>query len=163
MEETDIYRHFQVAFYFQVDFIKMKVNTKKEKEEDSRESLEFKEVSGLSRDMETETIYEGGSNNMEYKLPKRIKYHNLILKKALVLGNSGLVDFLKTSIEGDFTQPFPKRDIQIRLLDGKGTIIHLWRCEDAYPVKWEISSLDAEKSELVIEHLEFAYTTLKRN
>lgn len=95
MEETDIYRHFQVAFYFQVDFIKMKVNTKKEKEEDSRESLEFKEVSGLSRDMETETIYEGGSNNMEYKLPKRIKYHNLILKKSLGFGQFRIGGFFE--------------------------------------------------------------------
>ncbi len=156
-KKKDIYWDFQPAFYFEVEFKEMKRNGKKIAE---KEKVAFKEVSGLNREMETETVREGGLNNQEYKLPKSIKHGNLIMKKALIPGNSGLVRNLKSTFEGYFTQPFIKQDILIYLLNPEGEAMHSWMCSDAHPVKWEVSSFDSEKNELVIEHVEFAYTTL---
>ena len=46
-----------------------------------QEEQRFQDVSGLSFEIETETFVEGGENRFEYKLPKRIKYPNLVLKR----------------------------------------------------------------------------------
>ena len=64
------------GFHFKVEFIGVDgMNTDTEQR--------FQEVSGLSFEVETEPLREGGENRFEYKLPKRIKYPNLILKRGL--------------------------------------------------------------------------------
>jgi len=50
----------------------------------------------------------------------------------------------------------------VSLLEKEGKPIYTWSCANAYPVKWEVESLDSEKNSVLIESLEMAYTTLKR-
>lgn len=154
-----------VAFYFQVEI--------------GPDEVAFKEVSGLSSEMELETIQEGGVNEYEHRLPKQIKHGNLILKRALmpVAGNS-MVKWIRDVLEdGNFfhpiTQLFPlTQNIRISLLslrkkpgdeeEMETVPIYRWECTHAYPVKWETEGLDAEKNSILIESVEFAYSSLKR-
>jgi len=138
-----------VAFYFQVKI--------------EGEEYAFKEVSGLTTEMDLETIREGGSNDFEYKVPKQIKHGNLVLKRALIPLDSALIAWVKYVLEGELFLPVITKDIQISLLDSEGAPMYSWSCSDAYPVKWSLDDLDAQKNNVLIETLEFAYTTLKRS
>lgn len=138
-----------VAFYFQVKI--------------ANEEYAFKEVSGLSTDLEVETVYEGGVNDFDHKLPKQVKHGNLTLKRGLLPLESNLITWVKKVLEGDFSQPIKPQDIQISLLNSDGKPIYTWTCQRAYPVKWNVDALDSEKNNLMIESLELAYTTLKRS
>lgn len=159
------------SFYFQVTI--------------GDDEIAFKEVSGLSTEMELETIQEGGINEYEHRLPKQIKHGNLVLKRALMpVSNNTAIEWIgKIMNEGSFfditgrTLPLT-RTIHISLLsvereevmkDGKvieikdkAIPVYKWECANAIPIKWEVDTLDAEKNSVLIESLEFVYSTLKR-
>jgi phage tail-like protein len=138
-----------VAFYFQVKI--------------GNEEFAFHEASGLSTERETETVYEGGVNDYAHLLPKQVKHQNLVLKRALMPLNRNDVVWIKKSLESDLSQPLVTRDIIVSLLGQAGTPLYTWTCSSAYPVKWEIASLDAESNAVLLETLEFAYASLKRS
>ncbi len=122
----------------------------------------FKEVSGLDSEMELETIQEGGVNDFEYKVPKQVKHSNLVLKRAMLPMDHPLVLWCESVLDSDLSQTIDLVNIKINLLNENRMPIYNWTCSDAYPVKWQIDSLDAEKNSILIETMEFAYTTLKR-
>ncbi|MDR0757631.1 MAG: phage tail protein [Tannerella sp.] len=137
-----------VAFYFRVTI--------------DGEEFPFKEVSGLSVEMETENIKEGGVNDFEYKLPKQIKHGNLVLKRALAPVSSGNVQWIKQWIENDFSTLPKTKNIVVSLIDADQKPKASWTCTDAYPVKWEAENFDAEKNVLAVEAIEFVYKRLIR-
>ncbi|MHA3787033.1 phage tail protein [Flavobacterium hauense] len=137
-----------VSFYFRVKI--------------GNDEFAFKEVSGLSAEMETEKISEGGVNSFTHLLPKQLKHNNLVLKRALMPLKGSEVKWIQRILEGDFSLMISTRTISIQLLNNEGSTIYTWTCQNAYPVKWEVEKLDSEKSNILIESLEFAYTTLKR-
>ncbi|MDR0368499.1 MAG: phage tail protein [Bacteroidales bacterium] len=147
---NDQYENLPVAFYFSVTFIEF------------NEKISFSEVSGLSVEMETESVNEGGVNNFEHKLPKQNKHANLVLKSAIMPLDGKVQQWIKTSLESDFSEPFSKKCLQISLLNNMGTPVRCWSCENAIPVKSEVSTFDSVKNEIVIESLEFSYQNLKR-
>ena len=53
-------------------------------------------------------------------------------------------------------------NLTISLLDAGHFPLNNWSVLNAYPVKWDISALNSQKNELVIETLEMAYTNLIR-
>lgn len=123
----------------------------------------FKEVTGLSAELETESVKEGGVNEYTYLLPKQVKHGNLSLKRALSPLSDSELSWIKQILEGDFSVPIETRSIIVNLLGKDGTPIYTWTCANAYPVKWEIGGLDSQSNNILIETLEFAYTTLKRS
>lgn len=139
---------FPVAFFFCVTI-------------DGKE-FPFKEVSGLSSEMETENIAEGGVNEFEHKFPKQIKHGNLVLKRALASVSSDDVKWIKKWMENDFSAFPDTKSILVSLIDADRNPKASWTCAAAYPVKWEVESFDADKNNLAIELLEFAYQKLIR-
>lgn len=137
-----------VAFYFQVRF--------------DTEEIAFKEVSGLNTEMELETISEGGENTYQHVLPKQIKHGNLILKRAQLPIDCSFIGWIKSILESNFSNPIKYKDLVICLLNSDGAPAYTWNCEKVFPVKWETDSLDAEKNTILIETVEFAYSSLKR-
>ena len=137
-----------VSFYFRVKI--------------GNDEFAFKEVSGLSAEVETESISEGGVNSFTHLLPKQIKHGNLVLKRALMPLGSIEIRWMQRILEGDFSLLITTKTITVQLLNSEGTTIYTWTCQNAYPVKWEVESLDSEKNNILIESIEFAYTTLKR-
>lgn len=141
-----------VAFYFRVEF----------HGGNNIPDTSFAEVAGLSVELETEALREGGENNFVHNLPLRLKQGRLVLKRALEPLDNKLENWVMRNLEGGFSQGFSPLNISILLMDGSGSPLAQWMCDNAYPVKWEISSLDARKNELVIETLELSYNTLTR-
>ncbi|MDL2322908.1 phage tail protein [Bacteroidales bacterium OttesenSCG-928-A17] len=141
-----------VAFYFQVEF----------HADPKIPDMAFLEVSGLSMEMETESLKEGGQNDFTYQLPVRSKQGRLILKRSLNEMSNTLEQWIKNNLESGLSKGFTPLNVTVSLINQDGSPVAQWLCDNAYPVKWEISPFNAMKNELVIESLELNYNILSR-
>ena len=123
----------------------------------------FQEVSGLESEMDVETVHEGGENRFVHRLPKSVKHPNLVLKRGIANGNGGLVEWCREVLEGGLITPIKPIDIDVNLLNEKGEPSVSWSIRSAWPIKWSISSFDAEKNALAIETIELAYNEITRS
>lgn len=124
----------------------------------------FQEVSGLSFEVETEELREGGENRFVYKLPKRAKYPNLVLKRGMLTGTA-LLGWFKSAMSTYFTvviYDFKPADITITLLDEADQPVAIWNVVQAYPLKWSMSDLKSTENAIVIETMELAYQYFER-
>jgi phage tail-like protein len=72
----------------------------------------FQDVTGINVQIETTDVQEGGVS-ATYKLPNRVKYDNLVLKRGLLKGSS-LYFWMKNSFSNFDFRPM---DILIRYVD----------------------------------------------
>lgn len=117
----------------------------------------FQEVSGLSRELETETIKSGGENRFSYKLPTRAQYPNLVLKRGLFT-DSAIIPWVNDAIENLEIKPVT---VLVKLLNEKGAPLVTYQCSNAWPQKWSISPFNAEESRIVVETMELIYHHFK--
>ncbi|MEM6770800.1 MAG: phage tail protein, partial [Bacteroidota bacterium] len=114
----------------------------------------FQEVSGITAKLETEEIKEGGQNRFTHHVPGRAKYDNLVLRRGLMVRSSALGEWCLSIFKQNLNKQIEPKTIRVALLDantdGDGAIMS-WVFTNAYPIKWEVSSLDAQKSEIVVE------------
>lgn len=113
----------------------------------------FQEVSGLKSTLGTESREEGGENQFVLHVPTSPKFEILVLKRCL-LYNSSLTKWCKNALE-DFK--FDPRDIKLQLLEANGRILASWNIIQAYPISWELSTLNSTSNQLVIETLTLKY------
>lgn len=131
------------AFYFGVKF-------------DGSPDLDssFQGISGLKSPLGTEQVGEGGNNIYRYEPPT---YSDLVLKRCLV-SNSALNKWCTDAIEQFLFAP---KNLEISLLGING-VLASWSAEDAFPISWELASLNSASNELAIETLELKYRSFKR-
>jgi phage tail-like protein len=122
----------------------------------------FQEVSGMDRELELEPLNEGGENGFTYQLPKRGKHPNLVLKRGVVSGGSDLATWAGDTIGSYFAAPIEPRTLVVHLLNHARDPLISWTFYNAYPVKWVTSPLNSTESKILVETLEMAYTTVKR-
>lgn len=145
------------SFHFKVEFIGVPGM-------DSDTEQRFQEVTGLSFDIETEELREGGENRFVYRLPKRVKYPNLVLKRGLLQGTA-LKEWFQKAMNTYFTvviYDFQPADIIVTLMDEAGDAVAIWKVVQAYPIKWTTSDFRASDNTVVVETLEFAYQYFER-
>ncbi len=133
-----------VLFHFKVEILGLPP---------SDQDVRFTEVSGLSVEVETEEIAEGGENRFLQKYPTRAKYPELVLKRGLLL-NSEVIKWMKASIEDFDIQP---KNIDIKLLNAEHEPLMTWHVIKAYPTQWVLSDLNATSNSVAIESLQFYY------
>ncbi len=115
----------------------------------------FTSVSGLAAEAEVIEYRElGGSRSI--KLPGRIRYPNVTLRRGLTT-SPDLWNWWQTVRDGTIQ----RRAVLIVLLDDSGQPVLRWSLQEAWPVKWELSELDASKNEVAIETLELAHEGLE--
>ena len=119
--------------------------------------LRFQEVSGLTVSMESEPFKEGGENRFVHQLPSRSSYSELVLKRGKFLG-SGILGWCKDAIENFEFKP---TNILISLLNDDHLPLYNWYVINAIPKKLEVSSFNAERSEIVIETMTLSYQYFK--
>lgn len=127
----------------------------------NRDESSFQEVEGISMELETEKDIEiGGINNRSFDLPKRYKFSNLILKRGLVVMSSPLAKWIFDGMEAGFFKAVDKRDVYVKMVNPKdpGRLLASWQFYNSYPVKWNISKLDAMSSQIVTESIELTYS-----
>lgn len=118
-------------------------------------AAEFTECSGLSIERETTPITEGGRTNYAVKLPGRIKYSDITLKRGLL--DLELLDWLIINADQNTIKPTFKNVI-IHLANESGEEAFKWTLFHAYPIKWTGPSLKADSNELSMEELVLTFT-----
>jgi phage tail-like protein len=133
-----------VGFHFKVEVQNLPLNDN---------DVRFSEVSGLSVEMGTEEVAEGGQNRFIQKYPTRTKYPELVLKRGLLV-NSEILIWIRQCLEDYQIQP---KDIFIKLLNEEHQPLLTWNVYKAYPTKWSVSDFNASNNAVVIESLQFFY------
>lgn len=118
----------------------------------------FSEISGLDAERNVIEIHEGGENQFSHRVPDRSKYSNLVLKRGVLLGNSVLALWCTTTFENRLNRPIIPKTVVVTLLDPAGAVLLAWNFINAWPVKWAVSTLSADKNEIAVETLELAYS-----
>lgn len=117
----------------------------------------FAEVSGISAEVTTEEVIEGGENRFKHRLPLHVSYPPLVLKRGVAVSNSPLVKWVYNTIDLGFNAPIIPRDLTVHLLDESNKPLLSWTFENAFPIKYEISGLKADSNQLAIETIELSY------
>lgn len=136
------------------------------------DEISFQEISGLNVEIGVEELSEGGVNNYSHRLPGKIKYGNLVLKRGMPLvpkttmknepqkvSNSGLVDWAIKAIE---LYEFKPMNVDVYLLNEKNDPMMAWHFYRVWPVKLVTSDLKAQDNAIVIESFELAYQRFTR-
>ncbi|MEL6555681.1 MAG: phage tail protein [Cyanobacteria bacterium J06621_11] len=119
--------------------------------------VRFQSVSGIAATMETQEIREGGENLSVLRMPTRITYGNLTLKRGMVVGSPLNVEFnLALS-----TLTFQPGNVMVILLNSLDEAVASWMFQETYPIQWSVSDLDATQSSVVIDTMELSYTSMK--
>jgi phage tail-like protein len=116
----------------------------------------FLRVKGLSREVRHESYREGGVNEYEHKLLTQVTYPVVVFERGLALDD--LWKWALAAADGNVT----RRTIRVRLHNEEGGRAWAWQIEDALPVKWSSSDLDANASQVVMESLELAHHGLRK-
>ena len=123
----------------------------------SGSEIRFRDVSGLSMEVEEETYNEGGENRFIRKFPVRARYPDLVLKRGLLTG-SVVRKWCEAAIQELSIEPVT---VWVKLLNDAHEPLQTYTFINAWPKKWSLSDFNAESSEIVVESLELAYQYFK--
>jgi phage tail-like protein len=118
----------------------------------------FQECSGLTVEVEVQEYVEGGNNEFVHKLPGRMKFPNITLKRGFT-DNAQFMNW-RPKIEGGKIK-VERKNLSIILFTHGGETVKRWEISDAYPVKWTGPDLKATSMEILIESVELAHTGLR--
>lgn len=136
--------HPPVGFHFRVDVLGLPPN---------ENDIRFTEVSGLSAELVTEEVPEGGENRFVQKYPTRSKYPELVLKRGMLV-NSEILSWIRQCVEELRIEP---KNVDVKLLNEEHQPLMTWHLVRAYPTKWAVSDLSATNNAVVIETLQLFY------
>lgn len=137
-----------VGFHFKIEVLDLPAGLPR-----TDDDVRFTEVSGLSVEMGTEELAEGGENRFVQKYPIRAKYPELTLKRGLLV-SSGVIGWIRRCIEDYKIEPL---NIDVKLLNEMHEPLLTWHVIRAYPTKWTVSDLNASNNAVVIETLQLYY------
>ncbi len=123
----------------------------------NNETYSFKEVSGISMEINTEEITEGGENRFKYKVPTGLKHSNLELKRGVIPKSSDLNRWVYNTLTSGFDKRIETKTLEISLLNEKGDKIMTWSFVDAWPISWNSAPLNSMDNEILIESMSFSY------
>jgi len=135
-------------------------------EVDGVEIGRFMEVSGLEVSVAVEEVPEGGENSFVHKLPGRMTWPNIVLKRG-VTQNDNLLTWLNKSSGEQFaanSNTLTRSTAAIVLMGPGAARLRSWPFDGAFPVKWTgprfaVGSTDAAAEELEIAHHGFRAST----
>ena len=115
----------------------------------------FRECTGLAAEIEVKDYNEGGVNDRVHKLPTRMKYPNLVLKRGVTYEDALLKWLWKTQRE---TQ---RINVTVSLMGADGKPVRSWVFNEAFPIKWTGPNLNASSNQIATETLEIVHAGLQ--
>ncbi len=116
----------------------------------------FAELSGLTVERDVLEYAEGGVNDYVHRLPGRLKYPTLVLKRGITNQDALQRWFFDSQAAAQL------RDITITLVDASGEGKRTWVFENAFPVKWVGPKLSAGSDAAATEELHVAHQGMQR-
>jgi phage tail-like protein len=126
---------------------------------DGQEIGHFTEVNGLELSIEVEEVEEGGVNSFVHKLPGRMSWPNITLKRGITQSDNLLAWMQKSSGDG-FTgegDKVTRSTMGITMLSQSGSPLREWSVEGAIPIKWTGPSFASSDDDAPSEELEIAH------
>ncbi|GAB4396907.1 MAG: hypothetical protein OHK0053_12070 [Microscillaceae bacterium] len=161
-KKTGKFEYPPLGFHFSVRLVdQLSSSGTSPKPEGQSKEAGFQEVTGLSADYQTEEIAEGGENRFVHKVPKGVRYPNLVLKRGAVIKTSPLVKWCEETIH-QTVFPIKPKIVVISLLNQQHKVMMAWNVLQAYPVKYEVSGFNAESTQLLVESIELVYRRFER-
>ncbi len=118
--------------------------------------LRFQKVKGLSARVETTSLQEGGQNLYTQQLPTGMKQGTLILERGMVVGSPLNLEFVATMSLFSFSPC----NVMVFLFNESSVPVACWLFNNAYPLSWTTSDLDASEKNIVIDTMELAYQNM---
>lgn len=115
----------------------------------------FREITGLQMERDVLEYPEGGNNDYVHKLPGRVKYPNLVLKRGVTSQKELMLWFWESR-----TLP-ERKEVTVQLVDTTFAPMRGWAFQSAYPVKWIGPNLNAGSDSPATEQLELAHGGMK--
>jgi phage tail-like protein len=112
----------------------------------------FTEVSMPAASADVIEYREGGESNVVRKLPGRIHFGNLMLRRGITASDE-LYNWWKTVLDGQTS----RRNMAVILMDEARNPVKRWIFRNAWPARYQASGLDARGREVVIETLEIVH------
>lgn len=128
-------------------------------EVDGVEIGRFMEISGLEVSVETEEVQEGGQNSFVHKLPGRMTWPNITLKRGITQQNT-LLEWLNKSSGEKFSSggnKLKRTTAAITLTASDGTRLRAWEFDGVFPVKWTGPSFAVSSTDMAVEQLEVTH------
>ena len=119
----------------------------------------FREVDGVSVNIEVQEFREGTDNpSVSKTVPGLIHYGPLVLRNAVTgnADNKDLWNWIKQVIDGDEA----KKNVSIVVMDRKGNDKLRFNLTAAWPCSWRLGKLDSHLSAPLIEELILQFETL---
>ena len=113
----------------------------------------FRECTGIAVEVETKDYMEGGVNDYVHKLPNRLKYPNVVLKRGIT-HEAALLDWFWRTRR---SYPSEWLELTIQLVAPGGGKVRAWAFMNAYPVKWTGPNLNAGSNQIATETLELVH------
>jgi phage tail-like protein len=128
-------------------------------EVDGKEIGRFNEVQGLRAEMEVETFSEGGQNQFAHKLPGRLTWPNIVMKRGVTASDTLLAWLMRSSGDGfeGAGRKLEPTTAAITLVDENAKRTQGWSFTGAFPVRWQGPTLAAGSNEVAVEELEIAH------
>jgi phage tail-like protein len=128
-------------------------------EVDGVEIGRFMEVTGLEVSVGVEEVEEGGENNYVHKLPGRMTWPNITLKRGITQNDTLLEWFSKSSGEQFAANGnrLTRSTAAITLLGPAAQRLRAWEFDGAFPVKWKGPDFAVTSSDMAIEELEITH------
>jgi phage tail-like protein len=98
----------------------------------------FKQVQGLQVTIDVETVNEGGQNGFEHKLPGRMQWPNIVLRRGVTKGDN-LFEWLREVSGEGFglnDNKLERSTAAIVALSSTQERLRSWNLEGAFPVRW---------------------------
>jgi phage tail-like protein len=121
------------------------------------ETVHFAEVDVPDASIEVVEYREGGAlGSSTIKLPSRVSYSNLVLRRG-VATDLTLYEWFDAVRNGNLF----RRNVVITLLDAERTPVRVWKLYRAWPVKYTGPKLCGKGNEVVIEELVITHEGLE--
>jgi phage tail-like protein len=115
----------------------------------------FRECTGIGLEIETKEYMEGGSNDFVHKLPTRVKYPNIVLKRGVTYEDELLKWVWATRTQAE------QVEMTISLMGPGSSTVRTWAFLNAYPVKWTGPTLNAGSNQIATETLEIVHNGMR--
>ena len=128
-------------------------------EVDGVEIGRFMEVSGLEVEVSVEELEEGGQNSFVHRLPGRMSWPNIRLKRGITQ-NDTLLQWLGKSSGEQFAaggNKLARSTAAITLMGPAGDRLRTWSFDGAFPVKWKGPEFATASNEMAVEELEITH------
>lgn len=119
----------------------------------------FTEVDGLQLEIAVEEIEEGGVNSFVHKLPGRMKWPNITLKRGITQTDN-LFSWMEKSSGEAFAaggNKLERSTLGITMRGKHGEPLREWQVEGAFPIKWTGPTFAAADDDALTEELEIAH------